>query len=138
VFEPSEVIVIQKGLQSKPIGARKTNGRVRRALSMPPPVEQGRARASGGRRTEPASAVPCCDVRAHDVSGVMPACFRRRKQEGTMGRQVAVALYVLALVAVVVGVDVVFFRNHFWERLTVNIGIVMVFAAFGFRFLRRA
>ena len=34
-----------------------------------------------------------------------------------MGRQAAVVLYVLALVAVVVGVDVLFFRHHFWERL---------------------
>ncbi|HUJ05932.1 MAG TPA: hypothetical protein VLX31_07470 [Streptosporangiaceae bacterium] len=54
-----------------------------------------------------------------------------------MGRQVAVALYVLALVAVVVGVDVLFFRNHFMARLIVNIGIVLVFAAFGLRFLKR-
>ena len=38
-------------------------------------------------------------------------------------------LYVLAMVAVVVGVDVLFFRHRFWERLLVNIGIVMVFAA---------
>jgi hypothetical protein len=54
-----------------------------------------------------------------------------------MGRQSAVALYVLALVAVVVGVDILFFRNHFWERLAVNIGIVLVFGAFYFRFLKR-
>ncbi len=54
-----------------------------------------------------------------------------------MGRQAALALYVLALVAVVVSVDVLFFRNRFWERLMVNIGIVLVFAAFGLRFLRR-
>ncbi len=54
-----------------------------------------------------------------------------------MGRQAAVVLYVLALVAVVVSVDVLFFKNHFWERLIVNIGIVMVFAAFGLRFLKR-
>ena len=54
-----------------------------------------------------------------------------------MGRQTAVALYVLALVAVVVGVDVLFFRNRFWERLMVNVGIVLVFAAFGLRFLKR-
>jgi hypothetical protein len=40
-----------------------------------------------------------------------------------MGRQAAVVLYVLALVAVVVGVDVLFFRNRFWERLIVNVGI---------------
>jgi preprotein translocase subunit SecE len=30
-----------------------------------------------------------------------------------MGRPVAVVLYVLALVAVVVGVDILFFRHHF-------------------------
>ena len=54
-----------------------------------------------------------------------------------MGRQAVVALYVVALVAVVVGVDVLFFRDHFWERLLVNVGIVLVFAAFGLRFLRR-
>ena len=46
-------------------------------------------------------------------------------------------LFVLALIAVVVGVDFLFFRNRFWERLLVNIGIVMVFAAFGLRFLKR-
>ena len=54
-----------------------------------------------------------------------------------MGRQVAGVLYVAAMVAVIVGADFVFFRNRFWERLTVNVGIVLVFAAFYFRFLRR-
>jgi hypothetical protein len=54
-----------------------------------------------------------------------------------MGRQATVVLYVLVLVAVVVGVDVLFFRNRFWERLMVNVGIVLVFAAFYFRFLTR-
>ena len=54
-----------------------------------------------------------------------------------MDRRTAVALYVVAMVAVIVGVDLVFFRNRFWERLTVNIGIVLVFAAFYFRFLRQ-
>ena len=53
-----------------------------------------------------------------------------------MGRQVAIVLYVVAMVAVIVGVDFVFFRNRFLERLTVNIGIVVVFAAFCLRFLR--
>jgi len=46
-------------------------------------------------------------------------------------------LYVVAMVAVIVGVDLVFFRNHPWERLIVNIGIVLVFAAFYLRFLGR-
>jgi hypothetical protein len=54
-----------------------------------------------------------------------------------MGRQVAVVLYVVAMAAVIVGIDFVFFRNGYWERLTVNIGIVLVFAALYFRFLRR-
>jgi hypothetical protein len=53
-----------------------------------------------------------------------------------MGRQVAVVFYVLAMVAVVVGVDVLFFRNHFLPRLLSNIGIVLVFAAFYLRFLK--
>jgi hypothetical protein len=53
-----------------------------------------------------------------------------------MGRRTAVVLYVVAMAAVVVGVDLVFFRNRFWERLIVNIGIVFVFAAFYLRFLR--
>jgi hypothetical protein len=55
-----------------------------------------------------------------------------------MGRQAATALYVLTMVAVVVGVDILFFRHHFWERLAVNVGIVLVFVAFYFRFLKRS
>jgi hypothetical protein len=34
----------------------------------------------------------------------------------------------------VVGVEVLFFRHHFWERLIANVGIVLVFAAFYPRF----
>jgi hypothetical protein len=55
-----------------------------------------------------------------------------------MGRQAGVVLYVLAMVTVVVSVDVLFFRHRFWERLMVNGGIVLVFAAFYLRFLKRA
>jgi type IV secretory pathway VirB2 component (pilin) len=54
-----------------------------------------------------------------------------------VGRQVATVLYVVAMVAIIVGVDFAFFKNQFWERLIVNIGIVLVFAAFYLRFLRR-
>jgi hypothetical protein len=53
-----------------------------------------------------------------------------------MSKQVAIALYVVAMVVVIVGVDVAFFRNRFWERLMANIGIVLLFGAFYFRFLR--
>ena len=54
-----------------------------------------------------------------------------------MTTRVWLVLYAVAMVAVVVGVDLLFFRHHFWERLIANIGIVMVFAAFYLRFLRR-
>ncbi len=72
---------------------------------------------------------------ADDRQGILDATNGQRLAE--MGRQVAVVLYVVAMVAVIVGVDFVFFRNRLWERLTVNIGIVLVFAAFYWRFLRR-
>lgn len=54
-----------------------------------------------------------------------------------MDRHVAGVLYVVAMIAVIVGVDVLFFRNRLWERLAVNIGIVLVFVAFYFRFFGR-
>jgi hypothetical protein len=53
-----------------------------------------------------------------------------------MGKQTAIVLYVLLLIVVVVGVDVLFFRNHIWERLAVNIGIVLIFGAVYFRFVK--
>jgi hypothetical protein len=53
-----------------------------------------------------------------------------------MARQATVVVYTVLLAAVVVGVDVLFFRNRFWERLMANIGIVLVFAAFYLRFLK--
>jgi hypothetical protein len=54
-----------------------------------------------------------------------------------VGRQVALVLYVLLMVAVVVGVDVLFLRHNLWARLIANIGIVLVFGAIYFRFLKR-
>ena len=54
-----------------------------------------------------------------------------------MGRQVAIVLFTLAMVAIIVGVDFIVFKNRFWERLIVNVGIVLVFAAFYSRFLKR-
>ena len=53
-----------------------------------------------------------------------------------MPRNTYVVLYILVLIAVVVSVDLLFFKNRFWERLIVNIGIVLVFAAFYLRFLK--
>jgi hypothetical protein len=54
-----------------------------------------------------------------------------------MGSRVTIAVYGVAMAAVIVGVDLAFFRNRFWERLIVNIGIVLVFAACYLIFLRR-
>jgi hypothetical protein len=55
-----------------------------------------------------------------------------------ISKSVAIVLYAVAMATVIVGVDLAFFRNLFWERLTVNIGIVLVFAAFYWRFLKRS
>jgi cytochrome c oxidase subunit IV len=52
-----------------------------------------------------------------------------------MARTAAVVLYVLVMVAVIVGLDIACFRHEFWERLAANIGIVLLFGAFYFRFL---
>jgi hypothetical protein len=52
-----------------------------------------------------------------------------------MTHQTVVLLYVLVLVVVVIGVDVLFLRNRFWERLIANVGIVLVFWAFYVIFL---
>jgi hypothetical protein len=50
--------------------------------------------------------------------------------------QWVVVLYVIALVATVVVVDVLFFRNRFRARLIANVGVVLVFAVFYLAFLR--
>jgi hypothetical protein len=54
-----------------------------------------------------------------------------------MASQKANALYIVSMVAVIVATDLLFFKNHFWERLTVNVGIALVFVAFYLRFLKR-
>ena len=53
-----------------------------------------------------------------------------------MTKNMSVVLYIVVLIAVVVSVDILFFKNRFWERLIVNIGVVLVFAAFYLRFLK--
>jgi hypothetical protein len=54
-----------------------------------------------------------------------------------MTKNTFVVLYVLLLIAVIVGVDFAFLRNLFWMRLMTNIGIVVVFAVVYFIFLKR-
>lgn len=53
-----------------------------------------------------------------------------------MSRNIYLVLYVLVMIAVIVGLDLLVFRHHPWARLLVNIGIVLVFAAFSLRFLK--
>jgi len=53
-----------------------------------------------------------------------------------MARAIIDVPYVVAMIAVIVTLDALIFRDHFWERLMVNIGIVLVFAAFYLRFLK--
>jgi hypothetical protein len=48
----------------------------------------------------------------------------------------ATALCVVLMAAVIVTIDFLFFKDRFWERLIVNIGIVLIFAVFYFRFLK--
>ena len=54
-----------------------------------------------------------------------------------MGREAAGVFYAVPMAAIIIAVDFLFFRNRFWERLIVNIGIVLVFVAFFLRFLKR-
>ena len=66
-----------------------------------------------------------------------------RTQEGIellrraeMSKNISITLVVVAMIVTIVAIDVLFFRNLFWERLMVNIGIVLVFAAFFLRFIK--
>lgn len=45
-------------------------------------------------------------------------------------------IFALVIIVVIVSVDLLFFKDRFWERLTANIGIVLVFVAFYLRFLK--
>jgi uncharacterized membrane protein YkvI len=55
-----------------------------------------------------------------------------------MAKSMIALPYLAAMIALIVTVDVLFFRNHFWERLMVNIGIVLVFVAFYLRFVKHS
>lgn len=52
-------------------------------------------------------------------------------------KKTTTALYVIAMVAVIVLVDVLIFEHHFWARLVANVCIVLLFIGFYFRYLRR-
>jgi type IV secretory pathway VirB2 component (pilin) len=54
-----------------------------------------------------------------------------------MSRKVTAVLYVAVMAVVIVGVDLAFFNHHFWPRMAVNGGIVLVFVAYYLRFIGR-
>jgi hypothetical protein len=54
-----------------------------------------------------------------------------------MGRTAMIVLWVVAMAAVIVALDVLFFRHHFWLRFIVNVGVVSVFAVIYFGFRKR-
>jgi hypothetical protein len=64
-------------------------------------------------------------------------CGRRSRKGTEVRSQIATALDVVLMAAMIVAIDLLFFKNRFWQRLTVNLGIVLIFAAFYFRFLKR-
>ena len=45
-------------------------------------------------------------------------------------------LYVLVMVVIIVGVDYAFLRGRFFERLAVNVGIVLLFGIIYLMFFR--
>jgi hypothetical protein len=54
-----------------------------------------------------------------------------------MGRTATIGIGVLMMVALIVTLDLLFLRDHFWLRLIVNVGIVAMFAAAYLKFQSR-
>ena len=55
-----------------------------------------------------------------------------------MGKTQIGAIFAAAVIVTIVAADVIFFfRHHAAERLAVNVGIVLVYAAFYWRFFKR-
>ncbi len=53
-----------------------------------------------------------------------------------MDKNISLLVFVLIMAVIIVAVDFVLFRQHFWARLIANIGIVLIFVALYLRFLR--
>ena len=53
-----------------------------------------------------------------------------------MEKSITLIIFIALMVAIIISVDILFFRQHVWARLLVNIGIVLIFAALYLRFLR--
>jgi len=55
-----------------------------------------------------------------------------------MGHNTAVVLGLVVMIALIVGLDVAFLRDHFALRLVVNVAIVAIFAVLYFSLLRNS
>lgn len=53
-----------------------------------------------------------------------------------MTKNIYGVIFALVIIVVIVSIDLLFFKDRFWERLIANIGIVLVFVAFYLRFLK--
>lgn len=78
----------------------------------------------------------CAPMSVHE-SGASALDINVDGEAVEMGRMGTGVVYVVVMAAVIVAVDVLFFRQHLWERLMANVGIVLVFGAFYLRFLWR-
>ena len=54
-----------------------------------------------------------------------------------MSRNLSAVLYVAAMIVVIVGVDLLFFRDRAGARLAANVAIVLVFGLAYIAFMRR-
>lgn len=55
----------------------------------------------------------------------------------TTNYRAALVLYVVLMVAIIVAVDILFFRHQFGRRLLANIVVVLAFVVLYFVFLKR-
>ena len=46
-------------------------------------------------------------------------------------------IYVLLMISTVVVIDIAFFKNHTAERLAANIGVILLYVAFYYRYFKR-
>jgi len=43
-----------------------------------------------------------------------------------MTKQILIVMYIVILIVLIVGIDILFFKDRFWARLLANTGIVFI------------
>ena len=56
----------------------------------------------------------------------------------TMGKTLINAIFLAAMIITIVGADILFFKHHNGARLAANVGIVLLYLAFYWRFIKRS